>query len=58
MKFEQGNMGTIRTADGIDLGFTNFKASDGVNLRVLYWDFDDEGHAAQALEKQITRPLR
>jgi hypothetical protein len=58
IKFEQGNMGTIRTADGIDLGFTNFKASDGVNLRVLYWDFDNEGHAAQALEKQITRAAK
>jgi hypothetical protein len=55
IKFEQGNMGEIDTADGIHLGFTNFKASDGVNLRVLYWDFGDENHAAEALEKQIAR---
>jgi hypothetical protein len=58
IKFEQGNMGEIGTADGIDLGFTNFKASDGVDLRVLYWDFDDEMHAAQALEKQIVRAAK
>lgn len=51
-------MGEIKTADGIDLGFTNFKASDGVDLRVLYWDFNDEIHAAQALEKQIARAAK
>src|SRR5579885_3629038 len=47
ISFVSGNSGEIKTEDGVRLGFTNYKASDGVNLRVLYWDF---GNAQKTTE--------
>ncbi|MFZ0885922.1 MAG: hypothetical protein WAN14_21145 [Candidatus Acidiferrales bacterium] len=55
VEFTEGNMGEIETADGLRLGFTNFRASDGVTLRVLYWDFDDDSGAKDAFEKEVNR---
>lgn len=55
IEFTEGNMGEIETADGIRLGFTNFKASDGVSVRILYWDFDDQLGVKKAFEKELAR---
>jgi hypothetical protein len=55
MEFSRGNSGELSTPDGISLGFTNYKSSDGVNLRVLYYDFRDVAQAAQAFDKLIAR---
>src|SRR5215469_13812377 len=40
-EFHADSMGEMKDADGVHLGFTAFKASDGTHLTVLYGDFAD-----------------
>jgi hypothetical protein len=41
--------------DGVHLGFTNFDASDGSGLRLLYEDFDSPASAQAFFEKQLAK---
>jgi len=47
IEFEVGNSGELRTKDGVEVGYTDYWASDGESLRVLY---NDEGAAAFSKE--------
>lgn len=44
--------------DGVTLGSTFYKASDGVRLTVLYNDFDDAPDAAEFFEKELARAVK
>jgi hypothetical protein len=58
IKFTRGISGELLTEGGEILGFTNFTASGGVELKVLYWDFDDSPHATDVFEKQVARAIK
>jgi len=58
IEFVSGDSGEIMTPDDIHLGFTNYKSTDGINLRVLYENFGDAAHAAQAFDKEIARATK
>ena len=58
MQFTRGTSGELLTEDGEKLGFTNFKASDDIELQVLYWGFDDAPRATEVFEKQIARAIK
>jgi hypothetical protein len=53
--FENTSMGELRDEDGVHLGFTNFRASDGNTVTVLYEDFGSPATAEAFLEKQIAK---
>src|SRR6202000_2085307 len=58
ISFENTLMGEMRDEDGVHLGFTNFKASDGSTLTVLYEDFGSAATAQAFLEKQIAKAAK
>ena len=58
LQFTRGISGELLTEDGETLGFTSFSASDGVELEVLYKDFDDALHANEVFEKQVARAIK
>jgi len=58
IKFARGISGELLTEDGEILGFTNFSASDGVELRVLYEDFHGALKATEVFDKQISRSIK
>jgi hypothetical protein len=58
IQFTRGISGELLTEDGETLGFTNFSASDGVELQVLYKDFDDALKATEVFDKQISRSIK
>ncbi len=53
-EFRRGNAGELETKDGILLDFINYKASDGVDLRVLYTDVN----AQLAFDKEIAQAIK
>lgn len=46
-------MGELVDKDGTHLGFTDYKASDGITLQALYNDFGTPSEAEIELEKEI-----
>jgi hypothetical protein len=56
--FENTGMGEMRDEDGVHLGFTNFTASDGNTLTVLYEDFGSPATAQAFLEKQMAKAVK
>jgi len=56
--FENKLMGEVRDEDGVILGFTNFKSSDGDALTVLYQDFGSLATAQAFLEKQLAKAAK
>jgi hypothetical protein len=56
--FEKTVMGELRDEDGVHLGFTNFTASDGNTLAVLYEDFGSPATAEAFLEKQMAKAAK
>jgi hypothetical protein len=56
--FKNTMMGEMRDEDGVHLGFTNFTASDGNKLTVLYEDFGSPVTAQAFLEKQIGKAVK
>jgi hypothetical protein len=56
--FEKTGMGELRDEDGVHLGFTNFTASDGNTLAVLYEDFGSPATAQTYLEKQMAKAAK
>jgi hypothetical protein len=57
-EFAVGDMGELRDEDGVHLGFTHFKASDGVGLMVLYEDFDNTAKAEEYFEKRLAKAAK
>jgi hypothetical protein len=58
ISFKNTAMGEMRDEDGVHLGFTNFKASDGSTLTLLYEDFGSPATAQAFLEKQIAKAAK
>lgn len=56
--FENTSMGELEDEDGVHLGFTNFTASDGTTLRVLYENFGSPAKAQDYLERQVSRAVK
>jgi|KBSMisStaDraftv2_1062788.scaffolds.fasta_scaffold496834_2 hypothetical protein len=56
--FKNDVMGEMQDEDGVHLGFTNFTASDGNKLTVLYEDFGIPATAQAFLEKQIAKAVK
>ena len=57
-EFTNSSMGELEDADGVHLGFTHFKASDGVRLTVLYEDFDHAAKAEEYFQKQLANAAK
>jgi hypothetical protein len=57
-EFYRTSMGELRDEDGVHLGFTHFKASDGSNLTVLYEDFVSSAQAKDYFEKQLAKAAK
>lgn len=55
--FKRGISGDVLQGGKL-LGFTDYEASDGIGLRILYYDFDDEHQAAEMLESEIGRAIK
>jgi hypothetical protein len=47
--------GTTITDYGVRLGFSDYRASDGEFVTVLYWDFDSPQKAAEVFDKEIAK---
>jgi hypothetical protein len=58
INFENTLMGEMLDEDGVRLGFTNFKASDGNAVIVLYQDFGSPATAQAFLEKQLAKAAK
>jgi hypothetical protein len=56
--FKNTMMGEMLDEDGVHLGFTNFTASDGNTLTVLYENFGSPAIAQAFLEKQIAKAVK
>lgn len=56
--FKVVSMGEMETESGLRLGFTNFKASDGVGLWVFYLAKDDQAHAVEAFNQELARAVK
>lgn len=56
--FENTGMGEMHDEDGVHLGFTNFTASDGSTLTVLYEDFGSPATAQAFLEKRVAKAVK
>jgi hypothetical protein len=56
-RFTRGTSGDL-IEDGVDLGFTVYKAADGVNLTVVYNTFDGASEASAFFEKEIVRAAK
>jgi hypothetical protein len=53
--FESVMMGEMRDENGVHLGFTNFKASDGIVLTVLYTSLGSPENALSYFEKKVAK---
>jgi hypothetical protein len=51
-------MGQVVTEYGIRMGFTDFKASDGVGLNLLYLEQDDQARATEAFNQELDRAVK
>ncbi len=58
LEFDATSMGEMRDKDGVHLGFTNFKASDGSSLTVLYEGFGSPARAKDYIEKQLVDAVK
>lgn len=58
LEFTAGDMGEIETRSGVHLGFTNFTASDGVGLQVVYSAEDDPVQATHAFDEEVARAVK
>jgi hypothetical protein len=58
LKFTRGDMGELRTAEGIHLSFTHFAVSDGAGLMSLYEDFRTADSAQQYFEAELKRAAK
>ena len=56
--FKPGAMGEIDIDHGVRLGFTDYTASDGVWLRVLYLTETDQSQATLAFRQELTQAIR
>jgi len=56
--FKQGSMGEIEIDHGVPLGFTDYTASDGVWLRVLYLTVTDQSQATLAFHQRLAHAIR
>jgi hypothetical protein len=56
--FESTSKGQMEDEAGVHLGFTNFTASDGNTLSVLYKDFGSSANAQAFWEKQLAKAVR
>jgi hypothetical protein len=56
-RFTRGTSGDS-IEDGVDLGFTVYKAADGVSLTVVYNDFDGASQASAFFEKELVRAAK
>lgn len=50
--------GEMMDEDGVHLGFTHYKASDGTSLKVLYAGFDNPAKAQDYFEKQLAKAVK
>jgi hypothetical protein len=58
LEFDATSMGEMRDKDGVHLGFTNFKASDGSSLRVLYEGFGSPAKAKDYFERKLVKAVK
>ena len=58
MTFKSGDMGEIEIGDGIELGFTDYTAADGIWLRVLYLTKTDQAEAVAAFNQRIAHATK
>jgi hypothetical protein len=58
IKFENMMMGEFITEDGVHLGLTTFKASDGVKLTATDGEFDSARRAQQEFDKEIAKATK
>jgi hypothetical protein len=58
MKFELGIVGEGRDEDGVHLGFSNYKASDGIGLIALYTYFSSAEEAQNYFQKQLAEAAK
>jgi hypothetical protein len=58
LEFRRVVAGEIETPYGVRLGFTNFGASDGVGLQLLYLTEDGKDQAALAFENELVRATK
>jgi hypothetical protein len=56
--FQNTSMGEIIDEDGVHMGFTHVKASDGNRLTVLYEDFANPADAGAFFAKQIAKAAK
>jgi hypothetical protein len=56
--FENIGMGEMEDENGVHLGFTDFKASDGIGLIVLYESFGSPERALNYFEKQLAKAAK
>jgi len=57
-KFETGDMGELLDEDGVRLGFTVYKGSDGSRLLVLYETFESSTAAQKYFEKCVSKAAK
>jgi hypothetical protein len=55
--FKPGSMGEIEIDHGVPLGFTDYTASDGVWLRVLYLTVTDQSQATLAFNQRLAHAI-
>jgi hypothetical protein len=58
LEFRRVAAGEIETPYGVRLGFTNFRASDGVGLQLLYLAEGGKDQAALAFENELVRATK
>jgi len=57
LAFKQGIMGQL-ILDGQSVGFTDFTASDGITLKMMYKDFTSAAEAVELFNKELARSER
>lgn len=58
VKFQNIMMGELTTEDGVRLGFTTFKASDGVKLTAIDGEFVSAQRAHQEFDKEVAKAAK
>ena len=58
IEFKNTGMGEASDENGVHLGITNFRGSDGSKLTILYEDFGSSEAAKNYLEKQIVKAVK
>jgi len=56
--FKPGSMGEIEIDHGVPLGFTDYTASDGVWLRVLFLTVTDQSQATLAFHQRLAHAIK